>query len=104
MAVVLEALASYVQNMLTQMTKEEVRMLLGVSDDMEKMNMKLEDLKKFLADADRRNITEEHVQGWVKELKGAMYDASDILDLCQLKAMKRGPGWDVGCLNPCSSA
>ncbi|KAK3119505.1 hypothetical protein QOZ80_9AG0671510 [Eleusine coracana subsp. coracana] len=100
MAMVLDALASYVQNMLMDMAKEEVHMLLGVPDEMEKMNAKLGDLKKFLADANRRNITEEHVHGWVKELRGVMYDAIDILDLCQLKAMKRGPSRDMGCLNP----
>ncbi|GJN07238.1 hypothetical protein PR202_ga25054 [Eleusine coracana subsp. coracana] len=100
MAMVLDALASYVQNMLMEMVKEEVHMLLGVPNEMEKMNVKLGDLKKFLMDADRRNITEEHVHGWVKELRGAMYDATDILDLCQLKAMKRGPSRDTGCFNP----
>ncbi|KAK3118135.1 hypothetical protein QOZ80_9BG0694720 [Eleusine coracana subsp. coracana] len=96
MAMVLDALASYIQNMLMDMAKEEMRMLLGVPDEMEKLNVKLGDLKKFLVDADRRNITEEHVQGWVKELRGALYDATDILDLCQLKACSSR---DVKCLN-----
>ncbi|TVU26657.1 hypothetical protein EJB05_29211, partial [Eragrostis curvula] len=100
MAMGLDVLASYIQSMLTEMATEEVRMLLGVPNEMKKMGIKLGDLKKFLADADRRNITDELVQGWVKELKGAMYDATDILDLCQLKAMKRGPIRDMGCLNP----
>ncbi|TVU26660.1 hypothetical protein EJB05_29215, partial [Eragrostis curvula] len=100
MAMGLDALASYIQSMLTKMATDEVRMLLGVPNEMKKMGVKLGDLKKFLADADRRNITDELVQGWVKELKGAMYDATDILDLCQLKAMKQGPSQDKGCLNP----
>ncbi|TVU26665.1 hypothetical protein EJB05_29220, partial [Eragrostis curvula] len=100
MAMGLDASASYIQSMLTKMATDEVRMLLGVPNEMKKMGVKLGDLKKFLADADRRNITNELVQGWVKELKGAMYDATDILDLCQLKAMKQGPSQDKGCLNP----
>jgi flagellar biosynthesis GTPase FlhF len=65
---------------------------------MKKMGVKLGDLKRFLADADRRNISDESVQEWVKELKGTMY-ASDILDLCHRKAMKRGPSRDMGCFN-----
>lgn len=69
MAVALEALASYIQNMLTETTKEEARMLLGVPDEMNKMNVKFRDLKKFLRDADRRNITDETMQGWVKEIR-----------------------------------
>ncbi|OEL22119.1 putative disease resistance protein RGA4 [Dichanthelium oligosanthes] len=100
MAMVLDVLASYVQNMVTEMAKEEVYMLLGVSGEIKNMDDKLGDLKNFLADADRRNITDESVQAWVRELREAMYDATDILDLCQLKAMEQGPRLDAGCLNP----
>jgi len=97
---VLDALASYVQNMLTEMAKEEVSMLLGVSGEIDKMGVKLADLKNFLADADRRNITDQSVQAWVRELRDTMYEAMDILDLCQLKAMEQGPRRDMGCFNP----
>ncbi|XP_045085546.1 putative disease resistance protein RGA4 isoform X1 [Aegilops tauschii subsp. strangulata] len=101
MTMVLDAFASYVQNMLTEMVSEEVHMLLGVTNQIKKMDVKLKDLKNFLADADRRNITDESVQEWVAQLKRAMYEATDILDLCQLKAMERGPSTaDVGCFNP----
>ncbi|KAK1601264.1 hypothetical protein QYE76_026981 [Lolium multiflorum] len=101
MAMVLDAFASYVQNMLTEMASEEVHMLLGVRDEIDKMDAKLRDLKNFLADADRRNITDKTMQEWVAELKRAMYEAADILDLCQLKAMEQGQSTvDVGCFNP----
>ncbi|KAF7077320.1 hypothetical protein CFC21_081883 [Triticum aestivum] len=101
MAIVLDAFASYVQNMLTEMVSGKVHMLLGVTDEIEKMDVKLKDLKNFLADADRRNITDNSVQEWVAQLKRAMYEAADILDLCRLKAMERGPSTkDVGCFNP----
>jgi hypothetical protein len=100
MAGVLDALASYVTSMLTEMANEEVAMLIGASSGIENLNIKLQDLKNFLADADRRNITDESVRVWVEELKRAMYDATDILDLCQLKVLEQGPSKDVGCLNP----
>ncbi|XP_044952066.1 disease resistance protein RGA2-like isoform X2 [Hordeum vulgare subsp. vulgare] len=101
MTMILDAFASYVQNMLTEMVKEEVYMLLGVGDEIEKMDVKLGELKNFLADADRRNITDKRVQEWVAQLKRAMYEAADILDLCQLKAMERSPSTkDAGCFNP----
>ncbi|EMS63427.1 Disease resistance protein RGA2 [Triticum urartu] len=101
MAMVLDAFASYMQNMLTEMVKEEVYMLLGVGDEIERMDVKLRDLKNFLADADRRNVTDKSVQEWVAQLKRAMYEAADILDLCQLKAMEhRLSTKDVGCFNP----
>ncbi|XP_044390764.1 uncharacterized protein [Triticum aestivum] len=99
--VLLDALASYVGSMLTGMAQEGVWMLLGVSGEIESMEDKLRDLKNFLADADRRNITDESVLGWVEELKRAMYGATDILDLCQLKAMESAPSVaSLGCFNP----
>ncbi|KAG2555995.1 hypothetical protein PVAP13_8NG042601 [Panicum virgatum] len=100
MAGVLDALASYVQNMLTEMARDEVHMLLGVTGEIDKMDIKLKDLKNFLVDADRRSITDQSVQAWVLELREAMYDATNILDICQLKAMERGPSHDAGCFNP----
>jgi hypothetical protein len=100
MAAALDALASYIQNMLAEMVTEEVCTLLGVSSEIDKMGVKLGDLKTFLTDTDRRNITDQTVQLWVRELRDAMYDATDILDLCQLKAMEQGPRCDAGCFNP----
>ena len=82
MAMVPDAFASYVQNMLTEMVSGEVHMRLGVTEEIEKMDVKLKDLKNFLADADRRNITDKSVRGWLEELKRAMYDITNILDIC----------------------
>ncbi|KAM0900480.1 hypothetical protein ACQ4PT_020613 [Festuca glaucescens] len=94
------ALASYVGDLLKQVAEEELGMLLGVTGEIDKMGDKLRDLKNFLADADRRNITDE--TEWVGQLKRAMCEAADILDLCQLKAMEDGPFGtvDAGSFNP----
>jgi len=46
-------------------------------------------VEAYVADAERRRIDDPRVQGWVNRLKGAMYDATDILELCQLVAEKR---------------
>lgn len=100
MAFVLDAFASYIQNMLLEMAQQEVHMLLGVPDEIQKMDVKLGDLKRFLTDADKKNITDESVRSFVKDLRNAMYDATDILDLCQLKAMEQGQSRDIGCFNP----
>jgi hypothetical protein len=100
MAGVLDALVSYVQNMLTEMARDEVQMLLGVSGEIQKLDIKLKDLKNFLLDADKRSITDQSVQAWVLELREAMYDATNILDICQIQAMERGPSHDAGCFNP----
>ncbi|CAL4980118.1 unnamed protein product [Urochloa decumbens] len=89
MAAVLDALAPYVQKLITDMAGEEVSMLLGVSGEITKLEDNMESIKAFLTDAERRRITDESVQRWTRKLKDAMYDATDILDLCQLEADKR---------------
>ncbi|KAK1696486.1 hypothetical protein QYE76_013183 [Lolium multiflorum] len=98
---VLDAFASYLGDLLKQVAEEELGVMLGVSGEIDKMGVKLKDLKNLLADAERRRITDESVQQWVAQLKRAMYEATDILDLCQLKIMEQGssaPG--LGCFNP----
>ncbi|TVU23261.1 hypothetical protein EJB05_25615, partial [Eragrostis curvula] len=89
MAAVLEALLPYVKKMITDMAEEEVGLLLGVHGEMEKLGRNLGNVKAFLADAERRRIKEELVQGWVRMLKGVIYDATDVLELGQLKAEER---------------
>ncbi|KAJ1255505.1 hypothetical protein BS78_K201200 [Paspalum vaginatum] len=89
MAAVLDAFAPYVKKLIADMAQDEVLMLLGVSGEINKLEDNMESLKAFLADAERRRLTDQSVQRWVRKLKGAMYDATDILDLCHLEADKR---------------
>ncbi|KAM0916691.1 hypothetical protein ACQ4PT_010032 [Festuca glaucescens] len=102
MAIVLAAFASYISHLITQVVEKELGMLLGVHHEIQQMGVKLHDLTNFLADADRRRITDKRVQAWVNELKRVMYDAANILDLCQLKAMEQGPpsAACMKCFNP----
>ncbi|KAJ1255506.1 hypothetical protein BS78_K201300 [Paspalum vaginatum] len=89
MAAVLDAMAPYVMKLIADMGKEEVNMLLGISGEIKKLKDNMESIKAFLADAERRRLTDQGVQLWVRKLKGAMYDATDILDRCHLEADKR---------------
>ncbi|CAL4986924.1 unnamed protein product [Urochloa decumbens] len=89
MAAVLDAMAPYVQKLITDMAGEEVSMLLGVSSEITKLEDNVGSIKAFLTDAERRSITDQSVQRWARKLKDAMYDATDILDLFQLEADKR---------------
>jgi len=75
--------------LIANMATEEVKMLLGISGDIEKLENNMESIKCVLADAERKRITELSVQRWVQKLKNAMYDATDILDLCQIEADKQ---------------
>ncbi|KAF0892736.1 hypothetical protein E2562_017701, partial [Oryza meyeriana var. granulata] len=93
MEMILDALASYLSEQLVEMVKEEAAMLLGASSEVDKLREKLSSLKKLIADAERRHITDakedEYVHEWVRKLKDAMYDATDIVDDVHLKAEQR---------------
>jgi hypothetical protein len=88
MAAILDALPPHDKKLITDMAHEEVSMLLGVSSKITKLKDNMEGHKAFLADAERRSITDRSVQRWVTKLKSAMYDIIDILDLCHLEADK----------------
>ncbi|KAM0890898.1 hypothetical protein ACQ4PT_026754 [Festuca glaucescens] len=85
MAVALDALAPYVKKMIADFEEEELGMLLGVESEIRKLNSNL----NYLTDADRKRITDKSVKAWVGKLKDVMYEATDILELCQLDAMER---------------
>uniref|UniRef100_A0ACD5WPP9 Uncharacterized protein n=1 Tax=Avena sativa TaxID=4498 RepID=A0ACD5WPP9_AVESA len=89
MAVALDALAPYVKKMISDMAEEELSMLLGVEGEIRKLNGNLVYLQDYLTDADRKRITDKSVKAWVGKLKDVMYEATDILELCQLEAMER---------------
>ncbi|TVU23462.1 hypothetical protein EJB05_25831, partial [Eragrostis curvula] len=89
MAAILEALLPYVKKVVTDMAEEEVRLLPCVRGEMEKLGWNLDNVKAFIADAERRRITDQLVEGWVTMLKGVMYDATDVLELGQLKVEER---------------
>jgi len=84
MASVLDAFASKLAGVLVGMAKEKVEMLLGVPGEITKLETTLGDLSSILADAERRRIRSSAAERWVKEPKDVMYDADDILDLCQV--------------------
>ncbi|KAM0863799.1 hypothetical protein ACQ4PT_044342 [Festuca glaucescens] len=89
MAVALDALAPYVKKMIADLAEEELGMLLGVESEIWKLNSNLVYLQDYLTDADRKRITDKSVKAWVGKLRDVMYEATDILELCQLDAMER---------------
>ncbi|CAL4991324.1 unnamed protein product [Urochloa decumbens] len=96
-AVVVHTLGPYVKKLIADMTQEEVHILLGIASEITKLEDSMEGLKVFVTDAERRCITDESVQRCVRKFKDAMYDATDILDLCQLEAERRRESKVPGC-------
>ncbi|XP_026664700.2 putative disease resistance protein RGA3 [Phoenix dactylifera] len=83
-----EAFVSKFAEMLVELAKEEVDMLLGVPGEIQKLQSKHRMISKVLSVAERRRINDEAVDDWIKQLKDFMYDADDILDFCRIEADK----------------
>lgn len=86
MAVVLDHLVPYVQQMVKDMAAEELRVLLGVTGGIKKLVASTEYFKDYATDAERRRIDDASMKRWVRKLKDALYEATDILELYQLHA------------------
>ncbi|KAJ1256899.1 hypothetical protein BS78_K276600 [Paspalum vaginatum] len=96
MAAVLDALAPYVMKLIKDMAEEEVSMLLGVSGEIKRLGDNVGSLEAYVADAERRRIDDAMVQRWVSKLKDALYEATEILELCQLDDEEaRGGCWEM---------
>ncbi|EAY91757.1 hypothetical protein OsI_13399 [Oryza sativa Indica Group] len=71
---------------------EQVMMMCGFKEDLEDMLDMLESMAAVLKDAERRSVTEESVLLWLKRLKNAAYDISDMLDGFQDKSKSATAG------------
>ncbi|RLN18932.1 Disease resistance protein RPM1 [Panicum miliaceum] len=84
MAAVADAFASKLIVILKRMPKKEVETLLRAPGEITKLETALRVLSPILADAERRRIRDSSAERWMREVKDAMYDADDILDICQI--------------------
>ncbi|XP_066340805.1 putative disease resistance RPP13-like protein 1 [Miscanthus floridulus] len=86
MAVVLDHLVPYVQQMVKDMAAEELRVLVCVTGGIKKLEASTEYFQDYATDAERRRIDDASMKRWVRKLKDALYEATDILELYQLHA------------------
>ncbi|XP_078150045.1 putative disease resistance protein RGA3 [Carex rostrata] len=86
MAMILDAFLSKFSELLVQMVEEEVGMLLGIPGQIEKLDKTIRDIQCVLADAEGRQSKSSAIERWLMQLKDIMYDADEVIDLCQIKA------------------
>jgi Leucine-rich repeat (LRR) protein len=74
-------ISDYLLKKLVAFTEEKVVMIAGVKNELKKLEVRMRHIGAFLADADRRRITDESVNKWLNELKDVMYDADDMIEI-----------------------
>ncbi|GKV26543.1 hypothetical protein SLEP1_g35827 [Rubroshorea leprosula] len=60
--------------------KKEVKLLVGVEEEVEKLERNLDLVLSVLADAEEKKTTDQLVKKWLDRLKEAAYDMEDALD------------------------
>ncbi|XP_008805916.3 disease resistance protein RGA2-like [Phoenix dactylifera] len=85
MAMVLDAFVESLMGKLLEFMAEKMSMVLGVKDELEKLQRRMERIRGFLESAERKRYADPNINTWVTELKDIMYDAEDIIDRCMAK-------------------
>ena len=88
MATILDSLVGSCAKKLQDMISEEAILILGVKEELKELKRTMNQIQCFLNDAEQRRIEESAVNNWLSELKDAMYEADDIIDLARLEGNK----------------
>ncbi|CAD6255403.1 unnamed protein product [Miscanthus lutarioriparius] len=92
MATILESFVGSCAKKLQDIVTEEAILILGVKEELIELKRRMEQIWYFLNDAEKRGIKESAVNNWLGQLRDAMYDADDIIDLAKSKGSKLLPG------------
>ncbi|XP_021904876.1 putative disease resistance protein RGA3 [Carica papaya] len=60
--------------------EQEVRLVVGVEEEVQKLTCNFKAIQDVLEDAEKRLVKEANVRNWLEELKDASYDMEDVLD------------------------
>jgi len=85
MATILSSfIASCIQR-IQDIATEEAVLILGVKEELTDLQRRMKQIHCFISDAEQRSIRESAVNNWLGELRDAMYDADNIIDLARVK-------------------
>ncbi|XP_020595372.1 putative disease resistance protein RGA3 [Phalaenopsis equestris] len=85
MSMILDAFVGKCLERLTSFIDEKAAMLLGVKEDLKKLQRLMVRIQKVLDDAERKRLEDSAINNWISELRDVMYDAEDIIDLCLIE-------------------
>uniref|UniRef100_A0A0E0RBY9 NB-ARC domain-containing protein n=1 Tax=Oryza rufipogon TaxID=4529 RepID=A0A0E0RBY9_ORYRU len=88
MATILDSLIGSCAKKLQEIITEEAILILGVKEDLRELQEKMEQIRCFISDVERRGMEDSSIHNWISRLKDAMYDADDIIDLASFEGSK----------------
>ncbi|GMY22134.1 putative disease resistance protein RGA4 [Fagus crenata] len=75
-SVILEQFASII----TWEAEQEIRLVVGVDEEVGKLEGNLRTVKAVLNDVEKRQATDEAVKLWLKKLEDISYEMDDVMD------------------------
>ncbi|CAD5195643.1 unnamed protein product [Musa acuminata subsp. malaccensis] len=85
MAMILNFFVTRYIGEIADFVEREVCEVLGVKKEIETLHRRLETIKVYLQDADRKRHDSAAIDAWVRKLKDVMCDADDVMDLCMME-------------------
>ncbi|KAK6116767.1 hypothetical protein DH2020_049500 [Rehmannia glutinosa] len=77
-----EAFVEVVVENLGSLIKEEIGLIMGVDDEMNKLSSTLTTIQAVLEDAEQKQLESKPIQNWLCKLNDLVYEIDDILDEC----------------------
>lgn len=69
--------------------RQELGLILGVSKELNKLSRTLDTIHAVLEDAEEKQIRNAAVRDWLRHLKDIAYEADDLLDAFNFRALRR---------------
>ncbi|KAG1361079.1 putative disease resistance protein RGA4 [Cocos nucifera] len=88
MVMILDAFVGRFVGKLSEFIGGEMSMVLGVKEDLKRLQRRTERISGFLESAERKRYEDRNINMWVMELKDVMYDADDIIDRCMIEGRR----------------
>ena len=92
MVAIIQSVVASLVGILAPLAKDEIILIMGIPDEIERLRTRLERILPVLANTDTQRLQDEAIDIWVKQLRDVVYDAEDIIDECKIKADKHTSG------------
>ncbi|KAL3507487.1 hypothetical protein ACH5RR_032869 [Cinchona calisaya] len=70
------------------LASEQIGLFVGIKKDLEKLKKSVIMIQAFLEDAEKKQVTQESVKLWLRELERAAFDAGNLLDDFNYKILR----------------
>eukprot|EP00257_Ricinus_communis_P020643 XP_015579916.1 putative disease resistance protein RGA3 [Ricinus communis] len=83
-----EALVAAALNQLADVMEQQVKLVMGVEEEAEKLGSNLQSIQGVLVEAERRQFVNHAIRHWLDNLKEMSYSIDDVLDAWNIEILK----------------